>query len=484
MSFIEMPHLPSNHRQQQQQAYMSGARNSTRDESYMLLLELGMQEPTVQACIKIVQSTCLAQGMQISIKGKKSSESFQSFINKYYIPFAEEAVRCFFVLGFVPWRLRKLASGDAAPECIPLGLFTWSIESMPTARNRQRNKRQRLLQDSHQSLLQTQDQLAAERSFQKQKSFFADTDKKEKNRFNPLSSSSKNTEKEAEEKPSAEQGSRHTPAYYRQKQAMQRLSLTMPGNGGAPMDDEESKLLRYTIAFTENCGLMEEEVEIYEFVPPSNNVTRTSVLYGSVPSPIAHILVDYRNMRHSQIMQSYADAYNMQAKFICSYKTQVSADKSSGDKFPAVAGQAQDDSYWDQVRGPPAADNRLPTEMGANLFTRDMLTEAMVANKEADHQPIVYTLPKNTTLENQQKLESILNIPQMQVTLLFIVSFSCKLFFDCVHKQIKFAKDVCSLMGIPYEMVSGGYDEMRSGEKKRTASNNKIFITNMMSLCR
>lgn len=39
-------------------------------------------------------------------------------------------------------------------------------------------------------------------------------------------------------------------------------------------------------------------------------------------------------------------------------------------------------------------------------------------------------------------------------------------------------------MGIPFEMVSGGYDEMRSGEKKRTASNNKIFITNMMSVCR
>jgi hypothetical protein len=33
-------------------------------------------------------------------------------------------------------------------------------------------------------------------------------------------------------------------------------------------------------------------------------------------------------------------------------------------------------------------------------------------------------------------------------------------------------------------MVSGGYDEMKSGEKRRTASNNKIFITNMMSVCR
>lgn len=65
---------------------------------------------------------------------------------------------------------------------------------------------------------------------------------------------------------------------------------------------------------------MEEEVEIYEYIQPNNNVTRMSVLYGTVPSPLAHLLVDYRNMRQAQIRQSFADAYNTQAKFICSYK--------------------------------------------------------------------------------------------------------------------------------------------------------------------
>ena len=39
-------------------------------------------------------------------------------------------------------------------------------------------------------------------------------------------------------------------------------------------------------------------------------------------------------------------------------------------------------------------------------------------------------------------------------------------------------------MGIPFEMVSGGYDELRGGEKKRSASNTKLFVTNMMSICR
>lgn len=80
-------------------------------------------------------------------------------------------------------------------------------------------------------------------------------------------------------------------------------------------------ICRYKIEFTENCGILENEVEIYEYMQPSNSITRMSVLYGTVPSPLAHLLIDYRNMRQAQIRQSYADAYNTHAKFICSYNS-------------------------------------------------------------------------------------------------------------------------------------------------------------------
>lgn len=33
----------------------------SRDESHFLLMELAAQEPTLQNCFKIIQSTCLAQ---------------------------------------------------------------------------------------------------------------------------------------------------------------------------------------------------------------------------------------------------------------------------------------------------------------------------------------------------------------------------------------------------------------------------------------
>lgn len=69
---------------------------------------------------------------------------------------------------------------------------------------------------------------------------------------------------------------------------------------------------RYSIIFTESCGVAEDDVEIYEFMQPKNNIPSLSVMYGSVPSPLAHILVDYRNIRHAQIRQDYADAYNTQ----------------------------------------------------------------------------------------------------------------------------------------------------------------------------
>jgi hypothetical protein len=103
-----------------------------------------------------------------------------------------------------------------------------------------------------------------------------------------------------------------TAAYHRQRLALQRQDAH-------PWDDEETKILRYCIHFTENCNVLEDEVEIYEYMAPTNSITRCSLLYGTVPSPLAHIIIDYRNIRTAQIRQAYADSYNTQAKLICSY---------------------------------------------------------------------------------------------------------------------------------------------------------------------
>lgn len=44
------------------------------------------------------------------------------------------------------------------------------------------------------------------------------------------------------------------------------------------------------------------------------------------------------------------------------------------------------------------------------------------------------------------------------------------------------AKDITSIMGIPYELVGGGYSDKEG--KKKSMENTRIFTTNMMNLCK
>jgi hypothetical protein len=59
-----------------------GGGGAQRDESYSLLLELSSQEPTMQACFKIIESTCLARGIDLEIAGSPPSEEFRKFISR------------------------------------------------------------------------------------------------------------------------------------------------------------------------------------------------------------------------------------------------------------------------------------------------------------------------------------------------------------------------------------------------------------------
>ena len=107
-------------------------------ESYYLLLELATQEPVLQHCLKTLQGICLSQGVQLVKKGthdqdpetkqwsSHATDKFQRHLDRYWVPFCEEAICMFYVCGFVPWHVRRLAStGDLVPEVIPLGTFNW-----------------------------------------------------------------------------------------------------------------------------------------------------------------------------------------------------------------------------------------------------------------------------------------------------------------------------------------------------------------------
>ena len=101
-------------------------------ESKALLLELGTLEPTLQQCFKIVESTCLSQGIYCNVKGTECTKEFQDHLDMHYVPFLKDALKAMIIFGFVPWRLRKLRAGDAVPEVLPAGTFDWHTELGPS----------------------------------------------------------------------------------------------------------------------------------------------------------------------------------------------------------------------------------------------------------------------------------------------------------------------------------------------------------------
>ena len=111
--------------------YRQNSRLRDIAESQNLLLELVTSEPTILQCFRIVESTCLSQGIFCRIQGKEVSESFQRFLNDHYMPFCRSAIRAMFTYGFVPWRVRRLSEGDEIPEVLPAGTFSWHTEVGP-----------------------------------------------------------------------------------------------------------------------------------------------------------------------------------------------------------------------------------------------------------------------------------------------------------------------------------------------------------------
>ena len=125
LSYKDMVRIRSQHRSQD------------LAESQAILLELGASEPTLQQCFKIIESTCLSQGVCCLINGKECSSRFQHHIDNHYIAFLKESLRAMVIFGFVPWRVRRLHSGDRVPEVMPLGTFDWHTELGPTQQQRQ-----------------------------------------------------------------------------------------------------------------------------------------------------------------------------------------------------------------------------------------------------------------------------------------------------------------------------------------------------------
>jgi hypothetical protein len=227
-------------------------------ESQTLLLELVTSEPTILQCFKIIESTCLSQGIFCRLEGEEVSPKFQRFLEDHYLPFCRNAVRAMFTYGFVPWRTRRLARGDEIPEVLPPGTFSWRTEVGPDEQGRSTG-------------------------------MYAHAPPKRKRR------------------PRGEPKNTH---------------LGLP-------EDDDSRLVVYRISPTAG-GVREEDVSIYITSPPALDVSTNSSLYATVPSPLAYILTDYKNLREAQKRRSHADAWNTTARIVSTFKPNLRQVRQGG----------------------------------------------------------------------------------------------------------------------------------------------------------
>ena len=103
-------------------------------ESFHLLLELLTSEPFLQECFQIIENMCLSRDIDFTIGGHPPAPEFRSFVSRHYYSFLSNAIRQAQGIGFVVWCVHKLPSGDAVPEVLPLGSFSWTVEPDPSGR--------------------------------------------------------------------------------------------------------------------------------------------------------------------------------------------------------------------------------------------------------------------------------------------------------------------------------------------------------------
>ena len=340
-------------------------------ESQALLLELVTSEPTLLQCFKVIEATCLSQGIFCRVKGERTTDRFQRFLDDQYLPFCKAAIVAMYTYGFVPWRLRRLAGGDQVPEVLPPGTFTWYTEVGP-------------------------------------------------------------------------------------EENSTRLSRPPPAGQHRPQRrrDDDSRLVVYRIRPTAG-GVREEDVIIHISTPPALDVSVNSNLYATVPSPLASLLTDFKNLREAQKRRSHADAWNTTARIVSTFKPSMRIEDNPTNYLM--------DFVHENYYAPPAIGQSLfPPFQAHNVWQREHVMRRQFLETPSNHHPEVYALPRDHDVVAQPTLAP------------------CE---DLVFLLEKYRHDVAALTGVPYEMISGkgagGHETVR-----KTMASGRIFSTNMHEVCR
>ena len=96
-------------------------------------LNLDAPQAAVKQAICLLQQHCLSGGLTVRFGNDRGpTEHFKQHIQRVFVPFCREAIQSFLVVGFVPYRVRKLRDGCNVPEVLPLGTYSWSVTRDPS----------------------------------------------------------------------------------------------------------------------------------------------------------------------------------------------------------------------------------------------------------------------------------------------------------------------------------------------------------------
>jgi hypothetical protein len=192
----------------------------------------------------------------------------------------------------------------------------------------------------------------------------------------------------------------------------------------------------------------EDNIHVTQWVAP-NNVSENSIMYATVPSPLSGIIESFKHLQAASQRLAHADAWNCTARVIVANDPKDYAHEQQRRELFNTFHQHID------VHGrlQPHKTTSTTEKIEETFYTHSM-----------NHYPAVYTLPAHHHVDKAPDLKP------------------CT---DIISMQSKYKNDVCSLIGIPPEMVTSV--QHTTGEKQAKTSGvssgtSRIFQAKMQSI--
>jgi hypothetical protein len=206
-------------------------------------------------------------------------------------------------------------------------------------------------------------------------------------------------------------------------------------NSECDYGDDASKSLLYDIKLLHTGpAIKRTDVFIFEVTQPTWNIAQGSQLRACYPSPLAHLVADYKNMRTAMINKAHADAWNTQAHIIT--KQQSKAFQQDPTSTFLEAGMNTNNIYTYE-------------KAQLQLHTRDQDIQEMFTKKATSHMPYLYTLPMDVSLESIPHLSPCEDIPYLDT---------------------RFKHEIAMLTGVPAELLTSHGVSNESSQRTRTST--------------